>query len=71
MLAYILQKQFWTLSVLEGEAALQEFVGALPHSHVMRVLQEKMGQTHFVRWTMRGAELPPRWPAALARQEAA
>ena len=71
LLAHILQKQCWTLSVWEGEAALQQFVGTPPHSHVMRALQGKMGQTHFVRWTMRGAELPPGWPEALARQDAA
>jgi hypothetical protein len=37
----------------------------------MRALQGKMGQTHFVRWTMRGSEFPPRWQEALARQDAA
>jgi heme-degrading monooxygenase HmoA len=71
LLARILQRQFWTLSVWEGEAALQQFVIEPPHSHVMRALQGKMGQTHFVRWSMRGAELPPRWQEALARQDAA
>lgn len=71
LLVHILQRQFWTLSVWEGEAALQQFVAAPPHSQVMRALQEKMGRTHFVRWNMRGAELPPRWPEALARQDAA
>jgi heme-degrading monooxygenase HmoA len=71
LLAYILQRQFWTLSVWEDEAALQQFVVAYPHSHVMRALQEKMGQTHFVRWHMRGAEFPPHWQEALTRQDAA
>jgi hypothetical protein len=71
LLTHVLQKQFWTLSVWEGETALQQFVGAQPHSQVMRALQGKMGQTHFVRWSMRGAQLPPRWQDALARQDAA
>jgi hypothetical protein len=71
LLARILQRQFWTLSVWEGETALQQFVAAYPHGQVMRALQEKMGQTHFVRWTMRGSEFPPRWPEALARQDVA
>jgi hypothetical protein len=61
LLAHLLQRQFWTLSVWEGDAALQQFVAAYPHSQVMRALQGKMGQTHFVRWTMRGSEFPPRW----------
>ena len=69
--AHILQRRFWTLSVWEGEAALQQFVVEPPHRHVMRALREKMEQTHFVRWRMRGAELPPRWPEALARRGAA
>jgi len=68
LLAHILQRQFWTLSVWEDEAALQQFVVASPHRYVMRALQEKMGQTRFVRWRMRGAEFPPRWQEALARQ---
>ena len=68
LLAHILQRQFWTLSVWEDEAALQQFVVASPHSYVMRALQEKMSQTRFVRWRMRGAEFPPRWQEALARQ---
>jgi hypothetical protein len=69
LLAYILQKQFWTLSVWEGEAALQQFVVEPPHGQVMRALQEKMSQTRFVRWSMPGAEFPPRWPEALARRD--
>jgi hypothetical protein len=49
LLAHILQRQFWTLSGWEGEAALQQFVVEPPHSHVMLALREKMDQTHFVR----------------------
>jgi hypothetical protein len=71
LLAHILQRRFWTLSVWDGEAALQQFVIARPHGHVMRALREKIDQTRFVRWRMRGAELPPRWPDALARRDAA
>ena len=71
LLARMFQRQFWTLSVWEGEAALQQFVVEQPHGQVMRALQEKMGQTHFVRWSMRGSEFPPRWQEALARQDAA
>ena len=71
LLAHILRRQFWTLSVWEDEAALQQFVIASPHSYIMRALQEKMGQTRFVRWRMWGAEFPPRWQEALTRQDEA
>ncbi len=66
--AQILTRQFWTLSAWQGEAALHRFVVANPHAHVMTALREKMGQTHFVRWSMRGAELPPPWHDAFAKR---
>jgi hypothetical protein len=66
--AHILRREFWTLSVWEGDAALREFVVASPHAQVMAALQGKMGQTRFVRWSMRGSELPPRWCEAIARR---
>jgi hypothetical protein len=66
--ARLLTRQFWTLSVWEGDAALDQFIFAHSHAHVMMALQGKMGQTHFVQWSIRGAEFPPRWPAALARR---
>jgi Domain of unknown function (DUF3291) len=66
--ARILTRQFWTLSVWEGDAALRQFVVANPHAQVMTALREKMDQTHFVRWSMRGSEFPPRWPEAVARR---
>ena len=67
----ILRRQFWTLSVWDGEAALQQFVVEPPHSHVMRALREKMGQTHFVRWRLRGADFPPQWEDAFTRPDTA
>ena len=45
LLARILKRQFWTLSVWEGEAALQQFVIENPHSQVMMALRDKMDQT--------------------------
>ena len=68
LLAHILKRQFWTLSVWDNEAALRRFVVENPHGQVMTALREKMGQTHFVRWSMRGSEFPPRWREALARR---
>ena len=69
MLARILRRRFWTLSVWEGESALRQFVVTDPHKHVMSALRGKMGDTHFVRWSIRGSDFPPRWQEALARQE--
>ena len=71
LLARILKRQFWTLSVWEGEAALHQFVVDNPHGQVMTALQGKMDQTHFVRWNMRGSEFPPRWRDALTRRDTA
>jgi len=65
LLARILQKKFWTLSVWESEAALQRFVAQIPHSAVMAALYDKMEETHFVRWNIRGSEYPPDWREAL------
>jgi len=59
--------QFWTLSVWEDEAALQAFVHAAPHVETMRAMIPHMGPTRFVRWTVRGADLPVRWDDALRR----
>ena len=58
--AHIRKRQFWTLSMWEGEAALHQFVVENPHGQVMTALREKMGQTRFVRWNTRGSEFPPR-----------
>jgi len=68
LLARILKRQFWTLSVWESEEALHQFVVENPHGQVMTALQGKMDQTHFVRWSMRGSEFPPRWRDALTRR---
>jgi hypothetical protein len=69
--ARILTRQFWTLSVWEGDAALHQFVVAPTHAQVMTALQEKMGQTRFLRWSIRGADFPPRWREALAKRDPA
>ena len=59
--------QFRTLSMWDDEAALQAFVHEAPHSDTMRMMIPHMGQTRFVRWTVRGADLPVRWDEALRR----
>jgi heme-degrading monooxygenase HmoA len=65
--ARLAAKQFWTLSVWADEAALQAFVTARPHLAVMKALASHMGATRFVRWNVKGSELPLRWDNALRR----
>jgi len=69
--AHIRARQFWTLSVWEHEAALKQFVVENPHGYVMTELREKMDQTRFVQWRVRGSEFPPRWRDAFARRHGA
>ena len=67
LLARPIKKSFWTLSVWEGEAALQEFINHPPHVRLMTSLVSYMNETKFVRWTVKGSELPLLWNDALRR----
>jgi quinol monooxygenase YgiN len=67
VLAHPLSKQFWTLSAWRNEGALRAFVQHPPHVHVMTALAPYMDKTKFVRWMIKGSELPPRWDDALSR----
>jgi heme-degrading monooxygenase HmoA len=71
LLAHVLAKRFWTLSVWENEVALAEFVHKMPHSEAMTVLHRSMGGTEFVRWKILGASVPPTWQEAMERSQAA
>ena len=66
-LARPLAKRFWTLSAWESEAALRAFVQHPPHVAIMTKLAAHMGETKFVRWTVRASELPLQWDDALRR----
>lgn len=59
--------EFWTLSVWRDEKSLQDFVGALPHSRVMKDLAPHMGKSQFAQWTVESGEIPLDWTAAKAR----
>jgi quinol monooxygenase YgiN len=67
VLARLLAKHFWTLSVWSDEAALKSFVNHPPHVRLMASLTPHMGQTRFVRWTVNGSGLPLVWDDALRR----
>ena len=62
-------KQFWTLSAWEDEAALLGFVRASPHVEIMTTPAPYMGKTSFVRWKVKGSELPLDWDEALKRAQ--
>ncbi len=63
----LFRRHFWTLSVWEDDQALMDFVRTTPHVQVMENLQGYMGATTFVRWTLKGASVPPDWKGALVR----
>src|SRR5258707_4345244 len=60
-------RKFWTLSVWRDQQALQDFVGAMPHSRTMRRLAAHMGKSQFAQWTVESHEIPLDWNAAKAR----
>ena len=55
-----------TLSVWRDENALRAFMLQDPHRQVMRKLRD-FAVGHFVRFPIRGADLPPIWTDAVAR----
>ena len=67
VLARPLSKRFWTLSAWKDEAALRAFVQHPPHLRIMAALAPHMGETKFVRWTVKGSQLPLGWDDALRR----
>jgi hypothetical protein len=67
LLARPFSKRFWTLSVWKNEDALRVFVQFPPHVRIMASLAPHMDKTSFVRWTVKGSDLPLRWDDALRR----
>jgi hypothetical protein len=65
LLARPISKQFWTLSAWQNEPALRAFVQHPPHVRIMSALAPHMDKTSFVRWTVKGSDLPLRWDDAL------
>jgi hypothetical protein len=57
-------RRFWTLSVWRNEAALMDFVYALPHNRVMESLANHTSETGFMRWQIGSDQLPPDWVKA-------
>jgi quinol monooxygenase YgiN len=68
VLARPLSKQFWTLSAWKDNAALRTFVQYPPHVRIMNALAPHMGETKFVRWMVKGFQMPLSWEDALSRR---
>ena len=66
-LARPLSKRFWTLSAWQNENAVRAFVQQPPHVRIMAALAPHMAETQFVRWTVKGPQLPLQWHDALRR----
>lgn len=60
-----LSKEYWTVSAWEDGDALGTFIATPPHAAVMRSMPGAMRAT--AGWSAEGADLPPSWPAVLAR----
>ena len=60
-------KRFWTLSAWKDEAALRAFVQHPPHVRLMAALAPHMDKTKFVRWGVKGSQIPLLWDDALRR----
>lgn len=68
--AQLLSRRFWTLSAWEDEDALRAFSYDGVHRDVMLSLRAEMDPTRFIRWRLRGRDLPPTWKDALGRAAA-
>jgi quinol monooxygenase YgiN len=67
LLAHPLSKKAWTLSAWESNDALETFVNDPPHVRIMAALAPHLDKTSFVRWAVKGSQLPLTWPDALGR----
>ena len=62
-----LTRNYWTLSALRDQAALQAFMRTAPHVGVMSSLKPFMETTRFLQWEITAADGRPSWTEALER----
>jgi hypothetical protein len=67
MRANPLRKNYWTLSLWEGEEVVGTYIHTAPHATIMHKMHSKMGQTAFVSWKTKNDGTPLRWEDALRR----
>jgi len=61
LLAELVRKTFWTVSVWEDDASLRAFAGAEPHRSIMRRAPARMGASAFHPFEVTAADLPLGW----------
>ena len=62
---------FYTLSAWDDDESLRAFSRALQHGQALRTFHRDLrAPSPFIRWRVRGSELPLRWDDALARMRA-
>jgi hypothetical protein len=62
-----LSNKYWTLSVWADDGALMDFVRTEPHRSSMRAFDGSA--VRFTRWTLSGADIPPKWDDAIRRSK--
>ncbi|MGD1212080.1 MAG: DUF3291 domain-containing protein [Candidatus Acidiferrales bacterium] len=67
LLAELLSKRFWTLSVWEDQQSLMDFVREIPHSEIMQALAPHMDKTQFAQWKVSASDIPLKWSDARKR----
>ena len=62
LIAHILKKEFWTMSVWEDDDALSKFVKTGAHLRTMRELSRYLSdQRRFVKVNVKGSDIPLPW----------
>lgn len=70
--ADLLRKEFFTLSAWEDDRSLETFVAGASHAPTMQRFAPRVRRgSIFVRFPVRGADLPLTWKDAIARQDQA
>jgi hypothetical protein len=65
--AYLFKNSFLTLSAWKDESALRDFAFKGFHKNVMKLLRNDMGSTRFMKWAVRGTDIPLSWEDAARR----
>jgi hypothetical protein len=65
LIAYILKKEFWTMSVWEDDQSLAKFVKTGAHLRTMRELSRFLSpERRFVKVLVKGSDVPMPWDRA-------
>lgn len=67
----LLGNEVWTMTVWSGDEARRNYVYSPLHQEAITETYGVIRQARFARYVTTAAELPPTWPAALKRLEAA